>query len=62
MSDQPERPPHRLMFAMADQLATQMLKVSGGPAAYRDADVLALALKKIDRTLPERVAESEWWK
>lgn len=62
MSDQPQRPSHRLMFAMADQLATQMLKVSGGPAAYRDADILALALKRIDRTLPQRVTESEWWK
>ena len=51
---------HGLMDAMADQLATQMLKVSGGPAAYKDADVLALALKKIDPELPRRVAESSW--
>lgn len=57
-----QRGPSRLMFMMADQLVAQMLKVSGGPAAYRDADILALALKRIDRDLPRKVAESAWWR
>ncbi len=60
MSNRRDEQRHGLLEAMADQLATQMLNVSGGPAAYRNADVVALALKKIDPELPRKVAESGW--
>jgi len=36
------------------QLAAQRLKVSGGPVAYQNAGVLALALNRIDLSCPGR--------
>jgi hypothetical protein len=50
-----------LIEAFAEQLAAQMLKVTGGPGAYRDPDVLAMAIKRIDPELPRRLAASDWW-
>lgn len=50
-----------LLEAFADKLATQMITVTGGPGAYRDPDVLALAIKRIDPDLPRRLNASEWW-
>ena len=50
-----------LIEAFAENLVAQMLQVSGGPGAYRDPDVLAVALKRIDPELPRRLAASIWW-
>ena len=50
-----------LIEAFAESLATQMLKVTNGPGAYRDPNVLAVALKRIDPDLPKRLAASDWW-
>ena len=52
---------NHLLEAFADRLAVKMLEVAGGPGAYRDPDVLALAIRRIDPELPRRVAASEWW-
>ena len=52
---------NHLLEAFADALAVKMLTVAGGPGAFRDPDVLALAIRRIDPELPRRVAASEWW-
>jgi len=50
-----------LLEAFADALATKLLKAAGGPGSLRDPDVLSLAIYRIDKDLPRRMAASIWW-